>query len=61
MHRREQEGSAEGAPRPIERQTGLRIVRRVTARAGVFDDGRLGAHVLRKTLREKSSSVPGAT
>lgn len=67
VHRREQDGSAaaeallfagltcspDGAPRPIERQTGLRIVRRVMARAGVFDDGRLGTHVLRKTFARK--------
>jgi len=38
---------------PMDRRTGLRLVRRVLAKAGIFDDGRLGTHMLRKTFARK--------
>lgn len=44
---------AAGNVLPIDRRTGLRLVRRVLAKAEVFDDGRLGTHVLRKTFARK--------
>ncbi len=43
----------DGNALPMDRRTGLRLVRRVLAKAGIFDDGRLGTHMLRKTFARK--------
>lgn len=43
----------DGDTLPMDRRTGLRLVRRVLAKAGIFDDGRLGTHMLRKTFARK--------
>ena len=43
------EHAADGAPRPLCRQHADRVLKAAFVRAGVFNDGRLGTHTLRKT------------
>jgi len=46
--------SADGSVRPITRVQAYMIIKRAFAAAGIEDDGRLGTHVLRKTIAKNS-------